>query len=62
VQPPDELIDVTLACPDIPEGDNLGIVIFGDIGNGKRIFVDIKTDVECAIDVQVCFWKARRPV
>jgi hypothetical protein len=30
------------------EGDDLGTVIFGRIGNGNRIFVDIKTDVECA--------------
>jgi hypothetical protein len=48
VQPPDELIDVTLARPDMPEGDDLGIVILGGIGHGKRIFVDLKTDVECA--------------
>jgi hypothetical protein len=27
VQPPDELIDVTLARPDVPEGNDLGIVI-----------------------------------
>ena len=48
VQPPDELLDVTLARPDMPEGDDLGTVIFGGIGNGDSIFVDIKTDVECA--------------
>jgi hypothetical protein len=48
LQPTDELIDVTLAHPDVPEGDDLGTVIFSSIGNGKRIFVNIKTDVECA--------------
>jgi hypothetical protein len=48
LQPPDELRAVTLARPDIPEGDDLDIVIFGGIGNGDRLFVDIKTDRECA--------------
>ena len=48
LQPPDELLDVTLARPDMPEGDNLGTVIFGGRGNGESIFVDIKIDVECA--------------
>jgi hypothetical protein len=48
LQPPDELIDVTLARPDVTEGDDLGTIIFGSLCNGNRIFVDIKTDVECA--------------
>jgi hypothetical protein len=48
VQPPDELIDVTLARPDVPEGNDLGPVILSSRGHGKRIFVDITTDVEGA--------------
>jgi hypothetical protein len=48
LQPSDQLIDVTLARPDVAEGDALGTVILGSIRHGKSIFVDIKTDVECA--------------
>jgi len=48
VQPPDALIDVTLARPDIPEGDDLGTVIFGGRGNGDRLCVDIQTAGEWA--------------
>jgi hypothetical protein len=44
----DEFIDITLAGTNVAQGDNLGVVCFGDIGNGERLFVDIQTDVECA--------------
>jgi hypothetical protein len=62
LQPPDELIDVTLARPDITEGDDLGSVIFGGIGHGNRIFVDIKTDrdvLDCGMaDLrECCMWQ-----
>jgi hypothetical protein len=48
LQPTDELIDVTLACADAAEGDDLSTVISVNGGNGNRLFVDIKTDGECA--------------
>ena len=48
MQPTDEWIDVTLARPDIPEGDDRGTVLLGSLGNGNRLFVAIKTDGECA--------------
>jgi hypothetical protein len=44
----EECIDITLAGTNVAQGDNLGVVGFGDIGNGDRLFVDIQTDVECA--------------
>jgi hypothetical protein len=48
LQPPEKLIEVTLARPDGAEGDDFGPVLLGSIRHGKRIFVDIKTDVEGA--------------
>lgn len=44
----DEFIDITLAGTNVAQGDNLGVVCCGDIGNGDRRFVDIQTDLECA--------------
>jgi hypothetical protein len=44
----DELIDITLAGTNVAQGDNLGVVCFGDIGTGERLFVDIQTDGEWA--------------
>jgi hypothetical protein len=44
----DELIDITWAGTNGAQGDNLGVVCCGDLGNGERLFVDIQTDVECA--------------
>jgi hypothetical protein len=44
----EELLDVTLARPDVAEGDDRGTVSFVNVGNGNRLFVDIQTDVECA--------------
>jgi hypothetical protein len=38
LQPPDELIDVTLSRPDGAEGDDLGAVVFSDIRYLNRIF------------------------
>jgi hypothetical protein len=45
---PDELIDVTLSCPDGAEGDDCGVVFLGDVGNGKRLFLDIQAEVKRA--------------
>jgi hypothetical protein len=45
---PDELIDVTLACTDVAEGDDLGVMFLGDIGDGNRVFMDIHPDVKRA--------------
>jgi hypothetical protein len=42
------LIDVTLARPDVAEGDDFAVVCFGDVRNGNRLFMDIQTDVKRA--------------
>jgi hypothetical protein len=44
----DACIDITWAGINVAQGDNLGVVCFGDLGSGERLFVDIQTDVECA--------------
>jgi len=43
-----ELIDIRVSCADGPEGDDVGVVIFGNLGYGDGVFVDIQTDRECA--------------
>jgi hypothetical protein len=43
-----ELIDIRVSCADGPEGDDVGVVIFGDIGHGDGVFVDIQTAREWA--------------
>jgi hypothetical protein len=45
---PEELSEVPLSRPDVAEGDDLGVVFFGDIGDRNGVFRDIQTDVECA--------------
>jgi hypothetical protein len=45
---PDALIDVTLSCPDVAEGDDFGVMFLGDVGNGDRLFMDIQSDVKRA--------------
>jgi hypothetical protein len=47
-QPTDAVIEVTRSRPDSAEGDDLGAVVLNDRGDGKRVFMDIQTDVECA--------------
>jgi hypothetical protein len=47
-QPTDEFIDVALAGTDVTKGDDLGVAVLGDVGDGNRVFMDIETDVECA--------------
>ena len=41
LQPTDEGIEITLACPDVAEGNDFGTVILGDRRHGHRIFVNI---------------------
>jgi hypothetical protein len=48
VQAMDELIDVTRSRPDVPEGDDLGVVVLGNISDRDRVFMDIHSDVERA--------------
>jgi hypothetical protein len=43
-----ELIDVTLSCTDIAEGDDFGVVFLGDVRHGNRLFMDIQSDVKRA--------------
>ena len=44
----DELVQVTVAGPDGAEGDDLGVVVCGDVGHGNRVCVDIHADVKRA--------------
>jgi hypothetical protein len=44
----DERLEVTLARAERAQIDDLGVVCFGDVGHGNRLFMDIQTDVECA--------------
>jgi hypothetical protein len=44
--------DVGLPGTDGAEVDDLGVVVFGDISHGTRVFVDIHSDVQCARLVQ----------
>jgi hypothetical protein len=44
----DEVIDVTLSRPDVPEGDDLGVVVLGNISDRDRVLIDIHADVERA--------------
>ena len=34
--------------PMVPEVDDLGVVVLGDIGDGDGVFVDIQSDVKRA--------------
>jgi hypothetical protein len=45
VQVTDELIDVTLSRPDVPPGDDLGVVVLGHISDRDRVLMDIHSDV-----------------
>jgi hypothetical protein len=44
----DEGIEVTVAGADGPEGGDLGVVVFGDVSDGNRVFVDLHADVQRA--------------
>jgi len=44
----DELVHVTLAGTEGAEGADLGVVVFGDVGHGTRVCVDIHSDVKRA--------------
>jgi hypothetical protein len=46
--PSDELINIDLPGPDRAEVDDLGVVVFGNIGDGDRLFMDIQSDIERA--------------
>ena len=48
LQPTDELIDITLSCTDVAEGNDFGAVVLNDIGDGNRAFMDIHSDIERA--------------
>src|SRR5262249_17770615 len=43
-----EVIAIRVSCADGPEGEDVGVVIFGDIGHGDGVCVDIQTARECA--------------
>jgi hypothetical protein len=37
----DEVVNVTLACADGPEGGDLGVVLLSDVGNRNGLLMDI---------------------
>jgi hypothetical protein len=43
----DELVNVTMAGANRAQGDDLGAVVFGHVGDGDRFFMDIQTTREC---------------
>ena len=43
-----ELINIGLPGAHGAEVDHLSVVLFGDIGHGDGVFVDIETDTQCA--------------
>jgi hypothetical protein len=43
-----ELINIGLPGADRAEGDDLGVVVFGNVGYGNRVFMDIHSDVQRA--------------
>jgi hypothetical protein len=42
----DELGEVTLACSDGTEEDNLRGMVLGHVGHGDGLFMDIQADIE----------------
>ena len=44
----DELINVGLPGADGAEGDDLSVVICGDLGHGDGVLGDIQPNIECA--------------
>jgi hypothetical protein len=47
-QPTDEVIAVTLSRPEMAKGDDLGVVVCGDIGDRHRVLMAIPADSERA--------------
>jgi hypothetical protein len=41
-------VAVTVAGADAPQGEDLGVVVFGDISDGNRAFMDIHSNRERA--------------
>lgn len=41
-------VDIALAGAKGPQGDDLGVMIFGDVGHGNGIFMNIHSDVKRA--------------
>jgi hypothetical protein len=41
-------VEVTVAGTEGPEGDDRGVVVFGNVSDGHRVLVDIHADVQCA--------------
>ena len=44
----DEVVKVTLACADGPEGAELGAVLLSDLGHRNGLLMDISSDVKRA--------------
>ncbi len=51
-------LNIALPGPDGAEGDNLGTMFLGDIGDRDGLFMDIHSNVErarlCMADLRVC--------
>jgi hypothetical protein len=41
LQPADQFIDIALARPDVPKGDDLGVRFLGDVSDGNGLFMNI---------------------
>jgi hypothetical protein len=50
LRPPrsDQLSDITLPGPDRAEGEDLGALCWGDLGDRHRLFVNIQSDIKRA--------------
>ena len=48
LEPPDKLVDITLPGPDRAEGDNLGTMCLGNLGDGDGLCMDLHSDGERA--------------
>jgi hypothetical protein len=48
LQLPNQSVDGTLPGAKGPQGDDLGVMIFGDVGHSDRLFVHIHADVKRA--------------
>jgi hypothetical protein len=57
VQATDELIDVTPSHPDIPAGDDLGVVV-GHISDRDRVLMDTHSE-QCQIPPKYCMGTVR---
>jgi hypothetical protein len=49
----DERVKITVAGTEGAEGDDLGVVVVGDVGHRNHVFVDIHSDIKPAKSVHI---------